>query len=939
MGKNYTLPIYSEYVNLVHKLREQRKTWKEIDFACKSNDDELDLYLETFSDLFFDERITTDDWKSIVNLVHEKEDEVLEAAFRSGSGMVTNNEKDNSATIPTSTDSAWQLYKKHLLKQGFKDTVVEGMEKSTIRTLKRLSLDTVDKQAVKGMVIGNVQSGKTANMAALMAMAADWGWNMFIILSGTIDNLRKQTQTRLLNDLSQPGMLSWHGLEQLSKNCDDTKKAQFLNFEEGSHDRYFTVCLKNSTRLANLIQWLQADKNKQKQMKILVIDDEADQAGVNTKKIVGSSEEQERNRINGLIVSLVNGFDEKGNKSPYQYRAMNYIGYTATPYANILNESSLESIYPRNFITTLSVSNEYFGPQQIFGVEGMDYDGLDIVRTIESEELSDISAIHDGDISGITASLENAIAWFLCGTSAMRLWGYKKPISMLIHTSQKQVHHKHIADVVVKWLKKTSVEKIVEKCECIWKTETTRFSFENFKAQYPDYGREWGEINQYPQFGEIVPGIKLLIDEVTNIQLGDEGEFSYHKGIHVCIDNCKNNGINEDGMYLRLAYPNSHNMPSPAPAFIVIGGATLSRGLTIEGLISTVFLRTVGQADTLMQMGRWFGYRKGYELIPRIWLTEKTKLQFEFLASLDQALRDEIYYMDMAGISPSEYGPKVKNTPMYKFIRITAANRMQTAQETDVDFSGSKNQTILFDDSEDMLFKNKQLTEAFIEKLGAPYVFEMQNPTANNNLVWKNVQFSVIAEYLRHFVFCKNMRVFNDVDSIIQWINKMTQDGAIENWNIIVSGTNSGKVWKTKAGNLHMVTRTRRKKNTEEGLIDIGVLRTPSDLVADIEPGKLSEDGIGKLHKFKTGYEYELRKEAGLLRVPQLIIYCIDKDSCVKNNAENRENLNAKEDIVGICLNIPGAKPGQNTAAMIQIRLEESVKMDEEDLTGDTYED
>lgn len=93
-------------------------------------------------------------------------------------------------------------------------------------------------------------------------------------------------------------------------------------------------------------------------------------------------------------------------------------------------------------------------------------------------------------------------------------------------------------------------------------------------------------------------------------------------------------------------------MPCPAPAFIVIGGATLSRGLTIEGLISTFFLRSVGQADTLMQMGRWFGYRKKYELLPRLWITDKTRQQFAFLATLDQELRDEIQYMDLTGRSP-----------------------------------------------------------------------------------------------------------------------------------------------------------------------------------------------------------------------------------------------------------------------------------------------
>ena len=217
-----------------------------------------------------------------------------------------------------------QLYKKKLKDKGFKDLVIEEMERTTLRILRRLSTNTVNKQSIKGLVIGNVQSGKTANMAALMAMAADWGWNLFIILSGTIENLRQQTQKRLLDDLNTPGNLNWRALEHLSKNTSLGQRAQDLHFEDSSRERYFTVCLKNATRLRNLIQWIYADPNKQRQMKILVIDDEADQAGINTANI----KSKDRRTINRLIVNLVNGKNEKGEIINSHFRAMNYIGYS-----------------------------------------------------------------------------------------------------------------------------------------------------------------------------------------------------------------------------------------------------------------------------------------------------------------------------------------------------------------------------------------------------------------------------------------------------------------------------------------------------------------------------------------------------------------------------------------------------------------------------------
>ena len=130
---------------------------------------------------------------------------------------------------------------------------------------------------------------------------------------------------------------------------------------------------------------------------------------------------------------------------------------------------------------------------------------------------------------------------------------------------------------------------------------------------------------------------------------------------------------------MRLAYPEKSSGLDFSTAFIVIGGATLSRGLTIEGLISTYFLRSTKQADTLMQMGRWFGYRRGYELLQRIWLTENAVRQFEFLADMDSELRENIYRMELFNKKPKDYAVVIKQSPAVNLIRITSENRMQSA--------------------------------------------------------------------------------------------------------------------------------------------------------------------------------------------------------------------------------------------------------------------
>lgn len=933
---NFGLPIYDQHRQWIRNAHENaKKTWNEIFMGCASDEDGLKRFLRNQVIMNFWQEITCEEWRELVQLEKDADEQTKQIDFLSGQSIIFESGQENDSRVSNDQKSAWQLYRKKLLSDGFKKETVEQMERTTYHILKKLSIDTTQIKPIKGLVIGNVQSGKTANMAALMAMAADCGWNMFIILSGTIENLRQQTQNRLLNDLNCPGNLNWIGLEHLSKKPALGQRTQDLHFEDSSKQRYFTVCLKNPARLRGLIQWLQSDVNKQKQMKILVIDDEADQAGINTADINSSTVRT----INKLIRNLVNGKNEKSEDVKSKYHAMNYIGYTATPYANILNESGEDSLYPRNFISTLSVSKEYFGPQQIFGLEGgeYDYDGLDIVNIINDSDLQEIKDIHEEGSLYVPIALQNAICWFMCGVACMRIWNYKKPISMLIHTSQKTEHHENIAKAVKNWISSHTIEDIISRCGKVWLEESNKFTLEKFRSQYKDYGRKDDELNRYPKFEQLKPQLEILLGtEVTNIPLNEEEDLIYHEGIHMCVDNCKNNKINDDGMYVRLAYPTAKNMPSPAPAFIVIGGATLSRGLTIEGLISTFFLRSVSQADTLMQMGRWFGYRRGYELLPRLWITSKTNDQFKFLSALDQELRDEIHSMELMGKSPAQYGPRVKNTPKASFIRITAKNKMQSAKPTDMDFSGSFNQTYLFDNDAKILRDNIDTVENFIRSLGAPEIHKKCNAHANNTIIWRKVDFSKIEELLKKYRFNQRLGVFNDIDSVISWINKITSDGKLDAWNVVLAGKGSDRnsVWESPAGKVNKVSRTRKKpKNETDTTINIGVLRDPKDVIADVDLDGKSQDIVEKVTKFQAKYAREIRSLAGLDTTPQMIIYMIDKNSMA--NSESRMNLEAVEDIVGLCMNIPGGKRGTDYTATVSIHLQNDIFDDEGDLGGE----
>ena len=512
----------------------------------------------------------------------------------------------------------------------------------------------------------------------------------------------------------------------------------------------------------------------------------------------------------------------------------------------------------------------------------------------------------------------------------MRYWGYKKPISMLIHTSQNTTHHTNVANAVEKWITNISTNELVLECRKIWSAESTKLTLGDFLSQYPDYGISPELIKNYPGFDDIRGELIRLLSgtRISNIPMSDRKKPRYHDGIHLCVDNCKNNGVAND-MMVRLLYPDKKDMPSPASAFIVIGGATLSRGLTLEGLISTFFMRTVKQSDTLMQMGRWFGYRKGYELIPRLWLSSNTETQFRFLSLLDQRLRDEIHFMDTFGISPSKYGPRVMNSPRMSFIRIVAKNRMQKAQDTDRDFSGASSQTQLFDNDQGVLTSNLDCTRRFLLELGNPEKQKPVNTHAENSRIWRNVSFEVVSRYLKKYKFQERQTAFKDLDAMLEWIQKMTDENSIGNWNVVLAGisekSSSGGYWELSPNvGVYKVTRAQKTKNKDEKILDIGALRVPKDIIADIDLDTVSDPSIkDRVKHFASKYAFELREKAGLSKTPQLLIYVVDKDSKPPKNNKDRCALNAKEDVIGLSLTIPGESKYSGNVATVSVLIEE----------------
>ncbi|WP_312128517.1 Z1 domain-containing protein [Lysinibacillus capsici] len=901
---------YSQLFQIIENQFNNLADWNKVrnfeSLADLSEDRALEA-LRMFSNLS-NEELNINIWNQIIDYFENRE--------KKHKVVKLGKDTFNDAKIPVDKYSAWQLYKNVLIKQDWSEDSIKNIEKSSFEILKNLSMDTVESGPIKGLVVGNVQSGKTANMAGLMAMAADNGFNYFIILSGVIENLRQQTANRLYGDMNTAGNghLHWHQVDNpsLRSKLPEHNISNF-NLDTSAKDRYFTVCLKNSTRLNSLIKWLYDDVNKTKQLKILVIDDEADQASVNTKKI----EEEDRTEINKLILKLVNSDKVKG---------MNYIAYTATPYANILNETGEDTLYPKDFIVLLEPSEDYIGPKQIFGTEEPEMSPyIDIVRDITSADAENIRGAQkvNQDVP-LVNSLVDSLHWFMLTVAAMRAIDYRKPISMLIHTSFRISDHRSIAQKIEEYLRdfKINYKKIMPQLKVMYENESLDFKRSYFlegmkeystKDEVPDYP-EWEEVSRY-----IERMIRLDMDEfISHIPIGEEGQPKYHKGFHLVIDNSKAKAENQ---IVRLVYPKVKAM-NPAPAFIVIGGNTLSRGLTLEGLTTTYFLRTTNQADTLMQMARWFGYRKGYEIFPRIWLDSEALERYQFLSQMNEELREEIALYAQNGLTPTTYAPRVKNSINHKLIRITSSNKMQSAEPSEYDFAGFNSQTVYFENNEDVLGHNLEHTKKFLNGLKSPKI-------KNSNMIWRNIPVEDIKFFLEGYYVCENDVKMSNLPALIEWAEK--NSGELSNWNITLSSI--GKVEDTQGmcsdWNIHgyspkSIVRTKLEKRSTEKIANIGALRTPSDLLADIDEELTSEErNTSKILEIRS-----IREKYGYGKVPLITIYRIDKGQIDKasNNknkkvSANREPLNFSKDVIGINVMIPGVSKGSQLATYISAKL------------------
>lgn len=611
-------------------------------------------------------------------------DDALDVLYSADSNNTTLSSNNNKwASVDIKNSDYWKVYADSLRENlEFSDKTIEKQFGSCYEIVNQLvNPQTMNaKQVVKGLVYGSIQSGKTASMAGVIALYAAMQGELTIVLSGVTNSLWWQTSERLRRDLGIDDARNYHLNWKLVTGDSD----HIREFEQGirglitptKNNRVILFIKKNSVVLDKLDQYLFGMPNNEHffaNKSVLLIDDECDQAtpDVSSSKENPFNDFELRSSINKKIVSMLRKF-----------KNYSYIGYTATPYANILNEApSEDSLYPKDFIVCLDENEAYFGPKKLFGSENA------LLEDKNECLLEYVHELEDGSYgNNDTELLRYVYLYYLASCACKRLRGNYSDTSMLIHRSQKTATHDEdkakllqVKETVDQSLKNKDIA-VIDELIGIWHREKAWDDKDKLRRLFP------GD-NAYsiPSDKEILSEILKFIDEIK-----------------VVVDNSRQKY--ED----RLHYD-----PQNPGIYIVIGGNTLSRGLTIKGLLATVFLRNTKTYDNILQMGRWYGYRKGCEDLVRVWMPAGIIGNSKMVAGIDSDLRS--FIMDNMNHSPVECPPQVRTC---HGISICRKNAMKGAVIRHVNLFGEHFQgTIIPETNEEILNNNINAAKRFVSSL------------------------------------------------------------------------------------------------------------------------------------------------------------------------------------------------------------------------------
>lgn len=560
----------------------------------------------------------------------------------------------------------------------------------------------------RGMVIGHVQSGKTTNYSALITKAADAGYKVIILLAGITNSLRSQTQQRIDEyfigrksvfnaSAHEPLPLRQYGGGRLrepdygtSRDSDFKRDnvAASASLRTLKEPKIF-VLKKNKSVLENLNTWIrdQADDGKIDEP-ILLIDDEADNASINTQK-----DPKRTTAINGLIRETLSYFSRSS-----------FVGYTATPFANIFidpettEQMENEDLFPRNFIKALDPPSNYCGAQKYFTENG-EFNARSVIPVDDYQDILPLKHKKELEVSVLPESLYHAIRTFaLARTIRLMRGDGKKHTTMMINASRFNDVQARLNGAVYIYLERLkNAAKVSAKSQSPLSDPAISDMEASFRREYQHVTVDDQGISFDDVLRNLHDAISPLFVSTVNMKAKSNTlnyEANKKSGLHV----------------------------------VTIGGLALSRGLTLEGLVTTYLLRNVGASDTLMQMARWFGYRPDYEDLCRIFLPNSAIEHYREVHESIEELRDEINLMEAAEARPIDFGLKVRQSPTG--IRITAANKMRSAKELKLaaGYAGRFIQVHEVYDDASKDAENKKAFQQFFTKIGPPHGMQEHQP-------------------------------------------------------------------------------------------------------------------------------------------------------------------------------------------------------------------
>jgi hypothetical protein len=715
----------------------------------------------------------------------------------------------------------WDRYRQFLLDKS-------GMPSEVVGMIGRVSdqiMDCLENPArlgqwsTRGLVVGSVQSGKTANYAALINKALDAGYKFIVVVAGVHDTLRNQTQLRIDQtvtgmDSRGAGTIDRYGVSAFGPGIKvhslTSTEADFnANTLSGAvfslgGDPVIVVVKKHATILENLSKWARANSGTTRadgvslepfggkdpqasdnfgkrvdRCPMLLIDDEADHASINT------ASGEDMTAINHQLVNLLGSFERAA-----------YVGYTATPYANLFSDdTSSTNLFPRNFIINIEPPDNYVGPSKVFGLDDDVESGiqaeesLGIVRELRQQDyIRQIPEKHKTEFrpTEIPGKMREAIHAFIIASAVRVVRGrrrnFSKHNSMLIHVSRfTKVIDKFVllvtaeVDALRRSLE-TGSPAVVESMKKLWETD-----FVPTAEKVPDY---------------------YDIPEVTWDDVADELVHCIRKtcvrAIHGSSTDILDYDRQDDGLFV-----------------VAIGGDKLSRGLTLEALTVSFFLRTSKMYDTLMQMGRWFGYKDGYVDVCRVYTSGQLVSWYKHIALADTELRREFLKMARLRKTPLQYGLKVRTHP--QGLRITSLSKMRHSTRRQLTFANQLIQSTVLNSEADVTKGNFEQFEKFVVLLDSVRPGRKEG----SHLVFDDVSKAKIIDFIENLQLPSGANVFAK-QPFLDFLQ--AQDRYASNWTVSVAGMSGGRTegicYRLLGSQRHALIRSVERTEDDKTLVE-----------------------------------------------------------------------------------------------------------------------